>query len=185
MGLFNFAREAGETLREALTGGGDPDEKELAASLQKHGVTLQNLQLKVKSGTVFISGVADTQAEREKAILIVGNVKGVDKVEDSIRINIPVTAQPDSIQPTRAQAQTHAPAGAQTGAQAVEQSRPPATEPESQFYTVKPGDTLSEIAQHFYGSASKYGAIFEANRPMLSDPDRIYPGQVLRIPQQH
>ena len=51
------------------------------------------------------------------------------------------------------------------------------------FYTVKKGDTLSEIAQATLGKASKYQAIFEANKPMLTHPDRIYPGQVLRIPQ--
>lgn len=55
--------------------------------------------------------------------------------------------------------------------------------PESVFYTVKSGDTLGKIAKEHYGNAGKYPAIFEANRPMLSDPDRIYPGQVLRIPQ--
>ena len=51
------------------------------------------------------------------------------------------------------------------------------------FHTVKKGETLSEIAKAYLGSAGKYNAIFEANRPMLSDPDRIYPGQTLRIPQ--
>jgi nucleoid-associated protein YgaU len=56
--------------------------------------------------------------------------------------------------------------------------------PEATFYTVKSGDTLSKIAQEHYGSASKYPAIFEANRPMLTDPDKIYPGQVLRIPEE-
>lgn len=55
-------------------------------------------------------------------------------------------------------------------------------EPEAQMYTVQSGDTLSAIAQQFYGDAGKYPVIFEANRPMLEDPDRIYPGQVLRIP---
>lgn len=53
---------------------------------------------------------------------------------------------------------------------------------EAAFYTVERGDTLSAIARDHYGDASKYPAIFEANRPMLEDPDRIYPGQVLRIP---
>jgi len=53
----------------------------------------------------------------------------------------------------------------------------------SEYYTVKSGDTLSKIAQHYYGSANRYSAIFEANRPMLSDPDKIYPGQTLRIPR--
>ena len=52
----------------------------------------------------------------------------------------------------------------------------------SMFYTVQKGDTLSAIAKRHYGDANAYGRIFEANRPMLADPDRIYPGQVLRIP---
>jgi nucleoid-associated protein YgaU len=54
---------------------------------------------------------------------------------------------------------------------------------ESEYYEVKEGDTLSKIAQQRYGSAGKYSAIFEANKPMLSDPDKIYPGQKLRIPR--
>ena len=50
------------------------------------------------------------------------------------------------------------------------------------FHTVVRGDTLSKIANRLYGNAAKYTIIFEANRPMLSHPDRIYPGQVLRVP---
>lgn len=56
------------------------------------------------------------------------------------------------------------------------------TEPEATFYTVQRGDSLSKIAKEHYGNAMKYPVIFEANKPMLSDPDKIYPGQVLRIP---
>ncbi len=55
-------------------------------------------------------------------------------------------------------------------------------EPEATFYTVKKGDYLSKISKEVYGDASKYNVIFEANKPMLKDPDLIYPGQVLRIP---
>lgn len=55
-------------------------------------------------------------------------------------------------------------------------------EPESVFHTVERGDTLSKIAKEHYGNANKYPEIFEANKPMLKDPDKIYPGQVLRIP---
>jgi nucleoid-associated protein YgaU len=54
---------------------------------------------------------------------------------------------------------------------------------EAKFYTVKSGDTLSKISKEMYGDANKYNQIFEANRPMLSSPDKIYPGQMLRIPQ--
>ena len=53
---------------------------------------------------------------------------------------------------------------------------------ESRWYTVVRGDTLSAIAKTQYGNASQYPKIFEANKPMLSNPDKIYPGQVLRIP---
>ncbi|AUC21479.1 peptidoglycan-binding protein LysM [Polaribacter sejongensis] len=52
----------------------------------------------------------------------------------------------------------------------------------AQFHTVESGDTLGKIAKTYYGNAMKYPVIFEANKPMLSHPDKIYPGQVLRIP---
>lgn len=55
-------------------------------------------------------------------------------------------------------------------------------EPEARFYTVEKGDSLSKIAKEMYGNAMKYPEIFEANKPMLKDVDKIYPGQVLRIP---
>ena len=55
-------------------------------------------------------------------------------------------------------------------------------EPESTYREVKAGDTLSKIAREAYGDANAYMQIFEANKPMLSSPDRIYPGQMLRIP---
>jgi nucleoid-associated protein YgaU len=55
---------------------------------------------------------------------------------------------------------------------------------ESKYYTVKSGDNLSRIAKEFYGNANAYMKIYEANRPMLSHPDKIYPGQTLRIPPQ-
>ncbi len=50
-------------------------------------------------------------------------------------------------------------------------------------YTVQSGDSLSKISKHFYGDPMRYNEIFEANKPMLKHPDKIYPGQVLRIPK--
>ena len=55
-------------------------------------------------------------------------------------------------------------------------------EPAASFHSVKSGDTLSKIAKEVYGDANAYMKIFEANKPMLSDPNKIYPGQSLRIP---
>ncbi len=57
----------------------------------------------------------------------------------------------------------------------------PAADP-AQYHDVAKGDTLSAISKKYYGDANKYNAIFEANKPMLSHPDKIYPGQKLRIP---
>ena len=54
--------------------------------------------------------------------------------------------------------------------------------PEAQWHTVVSGDNLSKIAKKFYGDPNKYPLIFEANKPMLTHPDKIYPGQMLRIP---
>jgi len=58
------------------------------------------------------------------------------------------------------------------------------SEPEAKYYTVVSGDNLSKISKAQYGDPNKYMKIFEANKPMLKDPDKIYPGQVLRIPPQ-
>ena len=57
-----------------------------------------------------------------------------------------------------------------------------APEAAAKYYTVVSGDTLSKISKTQYGDANRYAIIFEANKPMLKDPDKIYPGQVLRIP---
>ena len=54
-------------------------------------------------------------------------------------------------------------------------------EAEADFYEVQSGDSLSKIAKRYYGDPMKYNAIFEANQPLLSDPNKIYPGQMLRI----
>jgi nucleoid-associated protein YgaU len=60
----------------------------------------------------------------------------------------------------------------------------PMAETVEQYHTVVPGDTLSKIAKVYYGNANKYPVIFEANKPMLKHPDKIYPGQVLVVPAE-
>ena len=150
--MFDFAKEAGQALRNAIGGGKDDvSAQELADSLRAKGVTIENGRISIQGDVVTINGVADSQAEKEKAILILGNTKGVARVNDQIQVKAGETVQ-------------------QVG-QA------------SRFYQVKSGDTLSKIAKEVYGDANQYPQIFEANRPMLKDPDEIYPGQVLRIPQ--
>lgn len=74
-------------------------------------------------------------------------------------------------------------AGNVEGIAKVEETIEAATSgPEAHYHTVAKGDTLWAIASKHYDNGSEYNAIFEANKPMLSHPDKIYPGQVLRIP---
>jgi nucleoid-associated protein YgaU len=56
------------------------------------------------------------------------------------------------------------------------------TEVKVEFYEIKKGDTLSAIAKEFYGDYSQYPKLFEANRDVIEDADKIYPGQKIRIP---
>lgn len=69
------------------------------------------------------------------------------------------------------------------GTQQVEEAPSPAAQtPPSRMHTVKSGDTLSGIAKAYYGNASLFPKIFDANRDKLSDPDKIRTGQALAIP---
>ena len=153
MGLFDFVKDAGEK----LFGGGEPSATEKAEKLTKTindlGLDVEDLKVIVNDDEAFVYGTAPSQELREKIVLAAGNTEGIARVDDRMKVKAPPTPEP--AQPA---------------------------EPAAQFYTVVSGDSLSKIAKHFYGDAMKYPTIFEANNPMLSDPDRIYPGQVLRIP---
>ncbi|HEX7186502.1 MAG TPA: peptidoglycan-binding protein LysM [Thermoanaerobaculia bacterium] len=164
MGLIQFAKNVGRKL-----GIGDDDDKKpqaqqaqapspqqvkdlherrkgaaLVKLVNDMGFHVNDLGVRVDNDKVTLTGQAKSQEEREKIVLLVGNVEGIGSVDDRMQV--------------------------------------PKQEPEAQFYEVKPGDTLSKIAKQHYGDANKYPQIFEANRPMLKDPDEIYPGQRLRIP---
>lgn len=142
MGLFAFVKAAGEKL--GIGGSDTPSEEKLKGELKKHGLKGEDLDVKVEGDTVKVKGKAANQEEKEKILLALGNVEGIETVNEEIGV-------------------------AASGA-------------EAKFYTVKKGDTLSAIAKDFYGDANKYPVIFEANKPMLTHPDKIYPGQSLRIP---
>jgi nucleoid-associated protein YgaU len=130
------------------------DPETLKGEIREAGYSPESYEVAVEGETIRVKGKAASQEEREKVVLALGNVEGVSKVEDGIQVAATGDAPPD-----------------------------PKADAESRFHTVEKGDTLSKIAKEVYGDASKYPAIFEANRPLLKDPDEIYPGQVLRIPQ--
>jgi len=102
--------------------------------------------------TAKLFGQAKTQAAREKAVLLAGNHDGVDKVDDGMTVSAQTTAQ------TAAAAQ------------------------QGTFYQIKSGDSLSKIAKEKMGDAADWKELFEANREVIGDPDKIYPGQTIRIP---
>ena len=143
MGIFDFITNAGSN----LFGRGKKEEEEIRELITSQlGDRIKNLNVKFDKGIVTLSGNADSHGTREKAVLLAGNIKGVEKVIDNDLVS-------------------------------------PAPEETTEFYTVVRGDTLSKIAKSFYGNASKYPVIFEANREVIKDPNLIYPGQKLRIPK--
>ncbi len=179
MGLFDFAKSVGAKIFGKADIDKDPDAatKPVLMHLKENGIDVTNVKTQYLNGIVTISGWVPNLEQKEKSVLIAGNVQGVSKVDDLLRVGAP----PAPV------AVTSTPGGVQAGGTAVNMS---ANEPvahtedkwASRTYTVEKGDTLSKIAKEMYGKASKYPVIFEANKPMLKDPDEIYPGQVLRIP---
>ena len=145
MGLFKFLQQAGRKLGIDLHNTSEAP-RALKKEVENLGLQAENLQVDIEGSKVRVKGQTASQEDKEKILLALGNIEGVETVEDVLDAKDPA--------------------------------------PSSQFHTVRSGDTLSAIAKTYYGSPSKYHVIFEANKPMLSDPDKIYPGQVLRIPQQ-
>lgn len=150
MGLFSFIKDAGKKIFGKKETEAPAEVKaELKASallahVQELGLPFKSLKIALKEDDVVVSGEVENQEDSEKIVLAVGNVEGVDTVDNQMTIITPA--------------------------------------PEARYHTVVKGDWLSKIAKEYYGDANKYNVIFEANKPMLTDPDKIYPGQVLRIP---
>jgi len=156
MGLIDFVKRAGKRLG---IGGDDdkaPSADELRKEVESHGFDTKDVEIDVKGDEVELRGQKMADELREKFIVAVGNIAGVARVNDQI------------------EAGTKGPEGASGVAGAAG----------SDFHTVAKGETLWGISKQHYGNGAHYDEIFEANRPMLSDPDKIYPGQVLRIPKR-
>lgn len=146
MGLLDFAKDVGKRLFDT--------DDEAAENIKQHLdiklTGIKNLDVKFDDGVATICGDCVNEATRNNAVLISGNVKGVEKV-----IADELTFPP-----------------------------PPPEEPQEkvEYYEIVSGDTLGGIAKRFYGSASKYTRIHEANKELIPDPNKIYPGQKIKIP---
>ena len=181
MGMFDFIKNAGEKIFK-------PGEARKESAIKEHmdgfGGDYAGVSVEVDGDLATLSGSVPSVAAREKAVLIAGNIDGIDRVDDRLTVNAPASAAtaPDFSNVSGGVASTEASLG--TGIAGGGLASAGGGEADSRFYTVQKGDTLSKIAREFYGEASKYPQIFEANKPMLKDPDKIYPGQMLRIPPE-
>ncbi|TIW21841.1 MAG: peptidoglycan-binding protein LysM [Mesorhizobium sp.] len=152
MGIFDFVKGVGKKL-----GIGDdeasPNADTLKKELDSHKLGTDGVDVTIQGDTAVLKGTVKDQSIFEKAVIAVGNTLGVSKVQ----------ADELNVAPEAGKAA-------------------PAKEPT--FYTVQKGDNLWKIAEKSYGKGkgAKNNIIFEANKPMLTHPDKIYPGQVLRIP---
>ena len=164
MGMFDFIKDAGEKIFK-------PGEAKAEVAIEKHigsyGLDISGLKVEVDGQTAVIEGQAKDVATREKAVLVAGNIEGIEKVDDRMTV-----------------ASSGADFSAVTGGSSAVVGAGGTGDWTSRTYTVVKGDTLSKISKEMYGDANKYNTIFEANKPMLKDPDKIYPGQVLRIPAE-
>jgi len=154
MGLFSFLKSAGAKLfgkkvEEATVvdvAAENAKQSELLSSVvRSSGIEVEGLSIDIDGDKVTVYGQTESVSDKEKIVLMLGNVEGIATVDDRMSVVVP--------------------------------------EPESDFYEVKSGDSLSKIAKAYYGDPMKYPTIFEANQPMLTSPDLIYPGQMLRIPK--
>lgn len=163
MGLFDFVRDAGRKIF-----GGDDQAEAASAAAQAAG-----------------EEEARKTADRYRAAALVRFVNGLGlEVGD---MSVKVSGETATLKGTCASQEIREKVvlavGNVSGISKVDdQLTVSAPEAAAAFYTVVRGDTLSGIAKKHYGKAGKYMVIFEANRPMLEDPDKIFPGQVLRIP---
>ncbi|MEM7431931.1 MAG: peptidoglycan-binding protein LysM [Pseudomonadota bacterium] len=145
MGFLDFMKDAGRQLFDTDDEAADNIKQHLEIKM----TGIKDVTVEFDDGVATICGTCDNPAIRDQAILIAGNVKGVEKViADDL-----VAPEP-----------------------------PPEEVSKDVFYEIKSGDTLGAIAKEHYGSAGKYMRIFEANTDIISDPNKIYPGQKIRIP---
>jgi nucleoid-associated protein YgaU len=164
--LLDFAKHLGRKVFDT--------DAEAADNLLKHIQTdnpgVDSLQVAFDDGVVTLTGRARDQACKEKVILMAGNVEGVERVDaDGISVILGVNTEQQG-----GERQAEEPATAGQVSSPAENTR---------FYVIQKGDTLYGIAQEMYGNGMKYPELFEANREVIEDPDKIYPGQKIRIPE--
>jgi nucleoid-associated protein YgaU len=145
MGLLDFAKDVGRQLFDTDAEAADNIRQHLDIRLSG----IKNLSVEFDDGVATLCGECINEATRNNAILIAGDVKGVEKIiADDLTFPEP----------------------------------PPEEKEKFDVYEIVSGDTLGAIAKRFYGKASLYTRIHEANKELIPDPNKIYPGQKIKIP---
>lgn len=156
MGLFSFIKDAGSNVFGNTAEASEDQTAAITTELAKYEI--EGVTVVVTDGAVTLSGEVANKFVKRKAIVITGNINGIESVDDQMSYAIEESTEQETSEPA------------------------PKEDLSKQFHVVQAGDTLSKIAGEVYGNVMKYPIIFEANKPMLSDPDKIYPGQTLIIP---
>lgn len=152
MSLVHFVKTTGKDLSGK---GGSPTAAALKRDLDAYNLGTERIRVQIQGDLVLLRGAIDSRAAFEKMVVAAGNILGIAAVSgESVKIS-------------------------ETGADTAITCQGRLV-----YYVVKYGDDLRKIAEKLYGSelGNRGGAIFEANRPMLQMPAKIYPGQLLRVP---
>ena len=158
MGIFQFFKDAGEKIF-GISDSAQTRNSKITDHVRKYNIPgTEDIEVNIgEDGVATVTGQADSARTKQLVLVAAGNIQGVKEVNDQITVSGDSATSSD---------------GAESSAA------------DHDLYEVKPGDTLSKIAQQYYGDSDKYNVIFEANQPLLTDPDKIYPGQTLIIPKQ-
>lgn len=169
MGLF-------DSLKKAIGGGPKTETvKGPTATLRDHGIDTSGLDIDISSqGGITVSGRVASQAQCDQICEVLEDMPNVKGVVNNMTVGAPAPEPQASEAPAPEPQASEAPAPEATSA--------PAAEGAGRTYTVQSGDTLWKISQEMYDDGSKYMKIFEANTGLLEDPNKIFPGQELVIP---
>ncbi len=168
MGLFQFIKDVGSKISGKVDG--KAVEEKIRSDL---GSQIIELTAEVSDGEVTLAGTCESNAAKEKAVLIAGNINGIERV-NYFKLRVKKAESSDETSDAEVDRAID---------EAAAESEDASGSEETEFYTIVSGDTLSKLAKKYYGDAGKYQVIFEANREVIKHPDKIYVGQTIRIPK--
>lgn len=157
MGFFDFFKSAGE---KVVDNQANQEVSDATKQAQLNAEAADAIKRYIESKDLLIEGLTVEFDAKKSLVTLSGKAQNAEASEKALLAagNIDGVANVDN------------------QIEVVEQGQ------QTRYHDVQKGETLSQIAKEYFGDPNQYNKIFEANRPMLEDPDKIYPGQKLRIP---